>query len=141
MTEEPVAGAPSPAELVPVLGEPATDEDDLPTIEGRPVDDGLAAGSARRLGATERAEYWVALDDEGGVCLLLALAPGDDAVSRSCGPVERFGRHGTWVGATSQTQSAIGLLVPDGFDLDDATRDDDWVLIEPNLAVPADEVP
>ncbi|MEJ5867006.1 hypothetical protein WDV85_04540 [Pseudokineococcus sp. 5B2Z-1] len=130
---------PTAEELVPVLAEPRTEADALPQIEGSDVDDGLVAASARRLGATDQAEYWVAVDDEDGVCLPQSLAPGGTNVTRACGSVVDLARYGTWVRGANQTVSATGLLAPEGFDLDDALRDEDWVLIADNLAVPADE--
>ncbi|WP_299039322.1 hypothetical protein [uncultured Pseudokineococcus sp.] len=42
--------------------------------------------------------------------------------------------------ADTQTTSATGMVVPVDFDLDDATRDDDWVVVADDLAAPADEV-
>lgn len=122
------------------LGEPPTPQDALPTVEGERAPQQVDAASARYLGSTSAAEYWVALDEAGSVCVVQSLTDGAAHVSCSCAPADRFSRSGVWVDGRTGDTSATGLVVPDDFHLADAQGDEDWVMVGDNLAAPADQV-
>ena len=116
--------------------------DALPAIEGRTVPEEVVADSARYLGETSVARYWVALDGSDRVCIVQAVGGGEEptAVGSSCAPPDRFADEGVWVEVSGGGPAAQGLVVPDGFDLADAPMGEDWVMVGDNLAAPADQV-
>ncbi|MCI3921692.1 hypothetical protein MO973_15780 [Paenibacillus sp. TRM 82003] len=98
--------APSPQELVPALDAPPSTRDALPTIEGEVLFEGAVADSARYLGQTDTARYWVALDEHEQVCIVQALRadaedpPGGGGVLRTGGALRR----GRCVGADQHSE-------------------------------------
>ncbi|MFB2596497.1 hypothetical protein ACEXQE_01750 [Herbiconiux sp. P17] len=75
----PFTPAPTVSEAFPVLDRPATDAD---TVMGEQNDPPLYdPDTARLLTEHEGDRVWIALTDDGAVCLLL----GTNAVSASCG--------------------------------------------------------
>ncbi|SDY53278.1 hypothetical protein SAMN05216554_0619 [Herbiconiux ginsengi] len=91
----PLTSTPTAAEAFPVLERPATDAD---TVVGEQNDPPLyEPDTARFLIEHEGDRVWIALTDEGAVCLLL----GTNAVSASCG--------GPPIASPGQLQAGIEL--------------------------------
>ncbi|WP_432537720.1 hypothetical protein [Kineococcus arenarius] len=124
--------------MVPVLSQPQAEQDRLPTVDGAEIDL-VDADSARYLGSSEEADYWVGLEG-GEICLVQLLSEAEiEVAGASCTTAERLAEGGLAVSTGTAGTSATGLLVPEGFDLADAEHEEDWVAVGDHLAVPADE--
>ncbi|MEJ5867982.1 hypothetical protein WDV85_09555 [Pseudokineococcus sp. 5B2Z-1] len=128
--------------LVPALGELQGDQDRLPGAERTgPVDVGVDPASTRYLGETRRARYWVALTDEGAVCLVDAFGTREaEALGSTCTSPRAFADGGIQTRTTSSTTTATGYLVPRGFAVEDAGTDVDWAVVADNLLAPSDQL-
>lgn len=95
-----------PESLVPALGTERTPEDELPAIN--PSGE-LVYDSTRLIGHDDTARYWVGLNDEDEICLLVGL---DGHTSLTCAGAQRFYDRGLRLDITSNTVRRKAYLLP-----------------------------
>lgn len=111
-----------PGDLVPALANPQTSQDAIPA--GLAEDSGIDKESTRLLGVNSLGKYWVALNDDGGICLIAGLPyEADDDLDNieisgmSCPEASAFAEHGGYLSVGGEDVAGVTLfLLPDDVD-------------------------
>lgn len=113
-----------PSAMLGVLSNDQTERDRLPQdTSGTALIPGAIDTSSRYLGDSGSADLWVALDDQGDICLM-QLLKNSQAATSSCAAPQQFATSGLFNAANaSGTASNPGefseaYLVPDGYRID-----------------------
>ncbi len=126
-TPEPEASR-DPVDMVPLLAEAQAPRDVLPEgVEDMEVaESAIAMETSRLLYAGEQERFWVALDEEGNICLLTLLAEADAPEpateglwASSCPAPDAFYRSGAALRAAgSGLSGSLGQLIPADVQMD-----------------------
>lgn len=121
------AGSLEPGDLVPALANPQLPQDDMHADMAENL--GIDEDSTRLLGVNSLGKYWVALNDEGGICLIAGLPnEADDDLNNievsgaSCQEASVFAEQGGYLSMGGEGVAGVTLiLLPD--DVDPASVD------------------
>lgn len=124
-----------PADVLSVLGQERTSDDELPDLVGDLPD--LDESSLRHLGdRPDGVGYWVGPNDAGQICLVTVSPEVDRWIATGCGSVERLKESGLNGTSSNPHMTSVAVLLPDGCEIDADTMERFQLeMIGPNLAV------
>lgn len=107
-------------DMLPVLGEPQTAHDHLPTEFPLDAFGGVRPETVRSLGADDKAEYWLGRAGSSNICLMLHIPGGAEITAATCGSITDFYKGGLALEAGAKRQSpnssAQAYLLPSNVD-------------------------
>jgi hypothetical protein len=120
---QPVAIAVSDSEasaISPLFAVQQSADDALPgfLVSGRQAFDGLRPSTARHLGKTAGANYWIALSETRGVCLISLLDGLDENAAMTCQSPTNLWRSGLALQVADQTRALRSYFLPSGYQQD-----------------------
>lgn len=124
----------SPGELVSILNSKATSEDAIPSdvsLDGI-GDGGLDADSARVLGETDVARFWVGLDAKSNICVVVHLL-GSKGGGSACTSEAIFNERGLYLAVNGGTDYTEAYFVADKYSAVDLPKG--LKLVSPQLVV------
>lgn len=106
------------ADIFAGFADPQTKQDAMPGWALRGDEFGIVAPSTRFLGSGDTADYWLALDGKGNICLASVTNGTAPFSALTCHPPETVLTEGIPLQFSDQKTSTRSYFVPDGYVVD-----------------------